>query len=197
MKTLREDSNLFPFCDPRSLLLLSIAPCRHCRGHGVVGAVSSVLSFGCVAVELQLLAVVDNLPVPADYVVCPVPGHKSWYNWTTGQHLTYTSLDLESNWIWQWSHLSDAVHSFWPHFSMMAGCDKEVRLSNMKWWGYQIWTIKSKWDKKGLKWFKNSQRGLCNTLEQKAACASVHSHWAFWHASGRAEPCSKECKWKN
>jgi len=65
-------AHLLPFCDPRSLLLLSIAPCRHCRGHGVVGAVSSVLSFGCVAVELQLLAVVDNLPVPADYVVCPV-----------------------------------------------------------------------------------------------------------------------------
>lgn len=65
-------AHLSPFCDPSSLFLLSIAPSRHSGGHAVVGAVTSIWSLVCVAVELHLLALVNNLPVPAHYVVCPV-----------------------------------------------------------------------------------------------------------------------------
>ena len=72
-----EVSNLFPFCNPWSMFPWSFAHCGHCRGHAVIGGVSSILSLGCVAVEPQLLAVVDDLPVPAHYVVCSVPGHMS------------------------------------------------------------------------------------------------------------------------
>jgi len=35
-------------------------------------AVSPILSLGCVAVELELLTVVENLPVPAHNIVCPM-----------------------------------------------------------------------------------------------------------------------------
>ena len=66
-------SNLSSFCDTLTLFLLSIAPGRHWRGHAVVVPVSSFRSLGCVAVELQLVAIIDNLSVPTHNIVSPVP----------------------------------------------------------------------------------------------------------------------------
>jgi len=64
---------LFPLSDAGSRFPLAQALGWHRRGHGVVVLIVAVGSLASVAVELQLVAVINNLPVQAKYVVCPVP----------------------------------------------------------------------------------------------------------------------------
>ena len=82
----------------------------------------AVGSLASVAVELQLVAVINNLPAQAKYVVCPVPG--SIVEVINQIKITKVFSAFAMSSLTYSQYLSYVEQSFWLHLSMISGCGK-------------------------------------------------------------------------
>ena len=114
--------NLFPLSDAGSRFPLAQALGWHRRGHGVVVLIVAVGSLASVAVELQLVAVINNLPAQAKYVVCPVPG--AIVEVINQIKITMVIFAFAMCSLTYFQYLSYVEQSFWLHLSMISGCGK-------------------------------------------------------------------------
>ena len=82
----------------------------------------AVGSLASVAVELQLVAVINNLPTHAKYVVCPVPGSIVLVINQIKMTKIFSPFAMCS--LNYSQYLSYVEQSFWLHLSMISGCGK-------------------------------------------------------------------------
>ena len=82
----------------------------------------AVGSLASVAVELQLVAVINNLPIQAKYVVCPVPGSIVEVINQIKMMKVLSAFAMCS--LTYFQYLSYVEQSFWLHLSMISGCGK-------------------------------------------------------------------------